>query len=169
MALSGFILKNREKYSIEKMINDVKIAITKANLYMRDGIIVYKDDGTIDYLTLGIFDDIAFNLDIDDIGDDEVEQGQRINFYIESVEEKYADDQAFDWVLNGGKLYQVAYIEKIRNNKQIMFKFIHEYLKINPQDYFWVEDDWVYTLEEMERLSKLPFDENWCYKNPNIE
>lgn len=168
MSTSGCILKKKDEYNIENMIKDVRMSITKANLYMNDGFTVSKDDGTIDYFNIGIFDEIGFNLDPDDFGNEEVDQGQSVSFYIESVEE-YADDQAFDWVSKGDKLCTVAYIENIRYNEELAFRFIYEYLKLNPQDYFWVEDDWVYTLKDFERLSKLPFDEYWCYKNPNIE
>lgn len=60
----------------------------------------------------------------------------------------------------------MAVIEKVSQNENSIFKFAYEYLKLNPKDYIWFEDDFAFDFQDMERLSKLPFDENWCYKNP---
>lgn len=171
MSTSGCILKNKDEYIVDNMISNTKNAIFNAKLHMRNGEIAYKEvDGKFDYLNLGVFDDTAFNLDPEDWGNEEIEQGQSLNLYIKSIDtecEHYYEE--FDWVSNKSKLYKVAFIENVIDNEEIVFNFIYEYLKLNPQDYFWVEDDWVYTLEDMELLNKLPFDENWCYKNPSIK
>ncbi len=43
--------------------------------------------------------------------------------------------------------------------------FIYEYLKLNPDDYFWIADnDWVYNWEDIHKLKSLPDDPDWCYK-----
>ncbi|URZ16569.1 hypothetical protein [Clostridium felsineum] len=167
MATSGCILKKKDDYIVENSINDIKKSIFNAKLKIRGENIINHKNGEFCCLNLGIFDHIAFNRSADDFGNEEVEQGQSLNFYIDEINESYTDMNEFDWVLKGDKLCKIAFIENVIDNEQIVFKFIHEYLKINPQDYFWVEDDWVYTFEDMEKLSKLPYDECWCYKNPN--
>lgn len=169
MSTSGCILKKKDEYNIENMIKDIKTSIVNSKLYMRGDEIVNYPNGSFDYFNIGIFDKIGFNLNSDDFGNEEVSQGQSVSFYVCSINEKFHGDDEFDWVSKGDKLYTVAYIENIIDNEELAFRFIYEYLKLNPQDYFWVEDDWVYTLKDLERLSKLPFDEYWCYKNPNIE
>ncbi|MDS0527712.1 hypothetical protein NNC19_18645 [Clostridium sp. SHJSY1] len=169
MATSGCILKKKDEYIVENMVNDIKEAISKAKLHIRGESRFNHQNGSFNYLNLGIFDDIAFNLDSDDFGNEEVEQGQCLNFYISSIDKEYIDYEEFDWVAKGNKLCKVAFIENVIDNEKIVFKFVYEYLKLNPQDFFWVEDDWVYTLKDMEQLSKLPFNENWCYKNPSIK
>lgn len=167
MGTSGYILKKKEKYVVENMTNDMKIAVFKANLNMGKPSIVNHDDGSFYYLSIGISDDIAFNLDLDNWGNEEVDQGQMFSFCINEIDEIYEDDTEFDWVIKDAKLRRVGYIEEVRDSEEIIFKFIYEYLKLNPEDCLWVEEDWVYTLDDIERLSKLPFDECWCYKNPN--
>lgn len=64
-------------------------------------------------------------------------------------------------------LYQVGYIEDVYGVEELIFRFIYEYLKLNPTDYFWIPDyDWVYSWEDMQKFRSLPYDPNWCYKNP---
>ena len=162
MGTSGYILKKNEYYVLEKIVEDVKNAVSKASLYRNEeNIQKYKDNRFSIYLS--VFDKTAFYLDDDDWGNEEVDQGQCFLFYIKCKDDNYESETQFDWVVKDGKLRKVSYIEEIRGCEEITFKFIHEYLKLNPQDYFWVEDDWVYNLEDMERLSKSPFNENWCY------
>jgi hypothetical protein len=137
------------------------------NLHVNESEPYIQTDGSISHIQLGVYDDISFNVDSEDWGNEEVYQGQSFSFYIYSINQKYVSDEDFDWVIKGGKLHKVINIDDLEENEEIVFKFIYEYLKLNPKDYFWVENDWVYTLEDMERFSKLPFDESWCYKNPN--
>lgn len=168
MGVSGFILKNRDKYLVENMMDNIKFVINKLNLNMTT-YLFKNEDGSFRYAEIGICDNTCLELDEEDIGDEDIDQGESFNFYVESIEKEGIDEKKFDWLSKGSKLYDVAFVEKIRNyNKRIVFEFIYEYLKLNPKDYFWAEDDWVYTLEDMERLSQLPFDENWCSKNPNV-
>ncbi|RPK28353.1 hypothetical protein EDO6_03880 [Paenibacillus xylanexedens] len=58
-------------------------------------------------------------------------------------------------------------MEDIYGNQELILHFIYEYLKLNPDDYFWIADnDWVYSREEIQKLKSLPYDPDWCYKNP---
>jgi len=35
--------------------------------------------------------------------------------------------------------------------------------------YYWLGDyNWVYSWEDMRKLKSLPYDPNWCYKNPKM-
>jgi hypothetical protein len=72
----------------------------------------------------------------------------------------YELDPNQKWCLPG-------FVEEIYGADPILFRFVYEYLKINPNDYFGVDDQpWLYTLKDMERLKSFPYDPHWCYKNP---
>lgn len=60
-------------------------------------------------------------------------------------------------------------IEDISDCEKILLDFLYEYLKLNPEDYFYDEEEWYYTYEDIERIKKNVFDPAWCYKNPHLE
>ena len=64
-------------------------------------------------------------------------------------------------------LHYLKHIEDIYPVKKLLFNFIYEYLKLHPDDYFWITDyDWFYRLEDMEKLHSLPYNPEWCYTDP---
>ncbi|MDL1164051.1 hypothetical protein [Paenibacillus sp. 843] len=98
------------------------------------------------------------------------ENNQQFIFYVDGVnnyEIYYENDEDLSGVDSQLSLYQVGGIEDIYGAQELIFRFIYEYLKLNPDDYFWVADyDWVYSWEDMKRLKSLPYNPDWCYKNP---
>lgn len=161
MGVSGTILKNRLDYSIEKLLSDITIAVNSAGINMiSSGETVYNQDGSFRYKTLNI-SSASFD----------IEEPDQFLFYVSSIDEKLIDeesDKEFDFIENGKKLYKVAWIEEVSGNENVVFKFVYEYLKLNPNDYFWFEDEFAFNYQDMSNLSKLPFDSEWCYKNPKL-
>jgi len=53
----------------------------------------------------------------------------------------------------------------------LLFNFVYEYLKLNPDDLFEVAyyDHRIYSLKEMEQLRRRPYDPNWCYRDVSAE
>jgi len=160
MGTSAVILKSRSTYSPEKFLSDTIISVFRAklNLYFPNDA-RYFDNGSFNYTTLNISDK--------SLGDKNVKQAL---VYVKGIDtnniDKYQEVQ-FDWVEKGKKLYRVAFVEEVWGIEELAFNFLHEYLKLNPDDYIWFDSyDWVFKLEHMEKLRKLPFDREWCYKNP---
>ncbi|WP_088830478.1 hypothetical protein [Paenibacillus tyrfis] len=156
----GIVLKNRLEHSVEKMLSDVIVSVFRSNLKLVFGNrLFYNKDGSLRSVEMTISDRPLY------LGDTE-----NFTFWIERIDEKYVnekEDEEYDWVDEGKNLYQVGYIENIRDIEGIVYKFVYEYLKLNPNDYFWFED-YAFCYKDMEKLSKLPYNPDWCYTNPRL-
>lgn len=160
MGTSAFILKKREEYSPEKLLSDAIVAAfhADARLYF-DNYKKYKNELFL-YTTINVADK---PLSEDD--------NQQFIFYVDGVNNSeifYENDEDLSGLDSRLSLYQVGGIEDIYGAQELIFRFIYEYLKLNSDDYFWVADyDWVYSWGDMQKLKSLPYDPDWCYKNPN--
>ncbi|MGE6257035.1 hypothetical protein ACQKCU_03835 [Heyndrickxia sporothermodurans] len=159
MGTSAVILTKKETYSPEKLLADTIVATfhTDLTLYFHNNK-NYFENGVFSYTTLNINDK---TLNEDNI--------LSFIFYIHSINSPsidfyYHEDLGLDTNL---KLSQIGHIENIYGVQKLIFSFVYEYLKLNPEDYFWITDyDWVYKWEDMKRLKELPYDPDWCYKKP---
>lgn len=159
MGTSAVILTKKEKYSPEQLLADTIVATfnSDASLYFYNNK-NYSNEGKFLYTTLNI-NNRSFT---------ENTKGSLI-FYIHgidssSIEFYYHQDLGLDAKL---LLYQVGHIEDIYGNQDLLFDFVYEYLKLNPDDYLWITDnDWVYSLEDIQKLKGNLYDSNWCYINP---
>ncbi|WP_106768713.1 hypothetical protein [Paenibacillus faecalis] len=161
MGTPAVILTKQERYSPEKLLADTIVAVfhSDASLYFHNKK-NYSDKGSFSYTTLNI-NSKSFA---------ETNEGSFI-FYVHSVispsiDFYYHGDLGLDTNL---LLYQVGHIEDIYGVQELIFNFIYEYLKLNPDDYFWVADyNWFYSWEDIQKLKSLPYDPDWCYKNPKM-
>lgn len=162
MGTSAVILTQKRKYSPEKLLADTIVSVfhADATLYFHNNK-YYSDKGEFLYTTLNI-NNYSFS----------EKSEQSIIFSVHginspSIDFYYHEDLELDSDLS---LYQVGHIEDIYGVQKLIFNFIYEYLRLNPDDYFWVTDyDWVYRWEDMQKLKALPYDPDWCYKNPNTK
>lgn len=168
MAINAYILKDKEEYSIDKIKDDIRIIATRLKLHLKEAEPNIKADGSFSSLQFTIFDDVAFNVYLEGTWGEEINQGQSLGIYIYAIDEKYESDKMFDWIEEGRKLHKIIYFDDIEYNEELVYKFVYEYLKLNTKDYFWDINNWAYTLEDLKKVNKLPFDENWCYKNPKL-
>lgn len=166
MAISGYLLKNKGEYVLEKTKAHIKIIAEKMNMHINEQP-PYVKDGEISYIQYTIYDDVAFNLDEEDWGDDSVGQGKSLGFYVYPLDEKYEYDNTFDCIKEGKNLQIIICIDDMEFKEELVLRFLYEYFQLNPEDYFWNDNKWCYTLRDIERICRLPFDENWGYKNPN--
>lgn len=154
MGLSGIILKKKENTDIYKLISGVRFAAKQAGLEPRIESTLYDSrDGGV-YTTANIADTY-----------EDIPEAQQWLMYM------YSDDDCldrFDWVLKDGKLICAIIIEDIAGCSKILLDFLFEYLKLNPDDYFWDELKWYYTYEDITRIKQKKFEPDWCYKNPQL-
>ncbi|GGI95904.1 hypothetical protein [Paenibacillus hunanensis] len=159
MGTSAVILTHQNTYSPEKLLADTIVSVFHA-----DASLYY--DNNKDFFAEGEFLYTTLNINNGSFSKD---QAQSMVFSIpgihdSSIEFYYHEDLELDSTL---QLYQVGHIENIYGVQSLIFSFIYEYLKLNPNDYFWITDyDWVYSWEDMQHLKLLPYDPKWCYKNP---
>ncbi|BBH22805.1 hypothetical protein Back11_41500 [Paenibacillus baekrokdamisoli] len=161
MGTPAVILTKKEKYSPERLLADTIVAVfhADATLYFHNNK-NYSEDGGFSYTTLNINNksfaeksDLSFIFYVHSIN------SSSVDFY-------YHEDLGLDTNL---LLCQVGHIEDIYGVQELIFSFIYEYLRLNPDDYFWVADyDWVYSWEDMQKLKSLPYDPNWCYNDPKL-
>jgi hypothetical protein len=161
MSITASILKKRLDYSTEKVLSNILIATFRAKLML-----VFQNQ--TEFLNDGSLDRTRFN--IIDRTVNITDETPQIIFWVLGIKEGIFDlDNEYDFVEKGGKLYDIAYVENILGREELVFNFIYEYLKLNPNDYFWIDcDDLVFSLDDMEKLRKLPFDPEWCYKDPKL-
>ena len=87
----------------------------------------------------------------------------------------YSDDKdlyGFDHMVKNGHLIIVISVVRISDCEQILLDFLFEYLALNPNDYFFVEEyeyDWFYTYEDIMEIKRRKFDPDWCYKDPHAD
>ncbi|MEK3877606.1 hypothetical protein [Paenibacillus sp. FSL M7-0420] len=86
-----------------------------------------------------------------------------IDLYEESHKYQY---HCFSWYDEQITLFNVAVIDEVYNNEQIILGLSSEILKHYPDLKLWIEEDWFYTLGDIEKISRGPYDNEWCYKNP---
>lgn len=141
MGTSAVILTQKGRYSPEKLLADTIVSVfhADATLYF-DNNKNYSNDGKLLYTTLNIAfaekSEQSFVFSVHAI------DNLNIDFY-------YHEDLALESNLS---LCQVGHIEDIYGVQQLIFNFIYEYLKLNPDDYFWITDfDWVYNWGDMKK------------------
>ncbi|WP_145413128.1 hypothetical protein [Paenibacillus xylanexedens] len=159
MGISAVILKKKDKYSPEKLLADTIVAAfhSDAALYFYNSK-TYTNEGEFLYTTLNI-NRKSFT------GDKE----SSFIFHIHSISSPSTEFYYYEDLGLGTSesLYQVGHIEDIYGSQELILHFMYEYLKLNPDDYFWIADnDWVYRWEDILRLKSSPYDSDWCYRNP---
>ena len=159
MGTTAFILMDQNKYTTEKLLADSIVAALNC-----DAILNFHNtkncskDGRFLSTTLNISYKLGRKNNYSFIYYVDATDNPNIEFY-------YNEDVR----LNPNKKFcNVGCIEEVFGNEELIFYFIYEYLKLNPDDYFWVTDyDWVYSWENVKKLKSLPHDPEWCYKDPN--
>ncbi|MEK3703539.1 hypothetical protein MKY87_05350 [Paenibacillus sp. FSL R7-0198] len=159
MGTSAVILTQKDKYSPEQLLADTIVAAfhSQSALYFYNHK-TYTNEGEFLYTTL--------NINRKSFSDD---NEASLIFHIHSIsspsnEFYYHEDLGLDPI---EPLCQVGHIEDIYGNQESILHFIYEYLKLKPYDYFWIADnDWVYSLDDIQRLKSVPYDPDWCYRNP---
>ncbi|WP_336686036.1 hypothetical protein [Chryseobacterium bernardetii] len=150
--MSGYILKkNNESKPLNILENFIKIAYTIDCIFIYNNNKYISEKDKYDYLSVNFADD--FN----QISEDNERQFQ-FYLYINRLQNIEIYHEIF---------YKVGYIELIDDdNTKLIFEFVYEYLKLNPEEYFWVEWGYLYKWEDMQKLKSIPFDKDWCFKIP---
>ncbi|MCC9019402.1 hypothetical protein [Flavobacterium lipolyticum] len=162
MGTYAHIIKNWEKHDPEKVFMDAANICFNINamFYFHNDKTFYVD-GKLKHTYVGVIDDKIsvsedinnqFILNIQGVNKDDIVMGL---------------DKDLDYLVPNEKLCSLVYIEKVRDeNTELIFRFAYEYLKLNPDEYFWFEWEYAFSWTDMMRLNKIPFNKNWCFTNP---
>lgn len=86
-----------------------------------------------------------------------------IDFYDEPYE---FQNISFDWLGKDTEFFEAIIVDDFCDNEDLLFDILFKFLKNYPNSKIWMEDDWFYTLNDLEKIANKPYDGNWCYKNP---
>lgn len=157
MASSGYILKKQEDVEFAILLHDIRLAADHAGLEARIESNVYEAYDDVGIYTIG---NIANTYE-------DIPGAQQWNMYI------YSDSMylhRFDHVAKNEHLIIVMLIERIPDCEQILLNFLYEYFKLNPKDFFGIEEyEWYYTYEDIKKIRQKDFDSYWCYKDPHTD
>ena len=141
MGLTGSIFRKKELLSF-KETKTITIEILESLKYMVD----IMDE---DYFTISVNkDDIGFVM------------------YIYSKPHE-ADEYNFSYIDSG--ITRAIDIEDISECEEMILRFLKEYFKYFPNDYFDDEYDWYYTKKDIDEAFKNGNFHEWCYKPPRGE
>ena len=141
MGLTGSIFRKKELLSF-KETKTITIEILESLKYMVD----IMDE---DYFTISVNkDDIGFIM------------------YIYSKPHE-ADEYNFSYIDSG--ITRAIDIENISECEEMILRFLKEYFKYFPNDYFDDDLDWYYTKKDIDEAFKNGDFHEWCYKPPRCK
>ena len=84
-------------------------------------------------------------------------------FTINNIDENL--ENSFNWLVPAKDLFWAIDIENIGTYHHQIFNFAVTYFVENPNDYLWLDSTkWVYSAEEIIKLSQLPYCPKWLYE-----
>lgn len=72
---------------------------------------------------------------------------------------------SFEWDDTNNEYFKAVVSDDFYDNEDLLFRFFREMLRIYPKSKLWVEDEWFYTIEDLENTTDV-YENNWCYKEP---
>ena len=147
MGMMGMLLKRKEDIAAEKVWDDVIKALDNAGY-------VYDYDQSL--CQLMVYEYRYSN------------KHMEMFLHHREKDSNWDDGSLFEWMGQGDSLFRVVMID-VRENEDMILHFVHEYLKMNPNDFYWGGGglEWYYTKEDIDRIIEKKYDPiMWCYTNP---
>ena len=94
----------------------------------------------------------------------EYDDRQLLFYLLEKPRDKYVNYD-YQWIKKG--VMHVVTVDRFYDREDMLLKFVHAYLDIFPNDFFYDEMELYYTKADIDRIWSMPFDYTWCYKNPS--
>lgn len=95
--------------------------------------------------------------------DEDINRQLCVDIFDEPYKYRY---NSFDWFDKSINFFEIITIDFFDQNEDLLFKIVYELLKLYPDAKLWMEQDWFYTLEDLEKLEKDTFNLEWCYNKP---
>lgn len=73
---------------------------------------------------------------------------------------------SFKWDDTNSEYFKAVVSDDFCDNEDLLLRFSHAILNIYPTAKIWIEEDWFYTLEDLDKIVNMPYNNDWCYKNP---
>jgi len=88
-----------------------------------------------------------------------------VDIFDEPYKFKY---NSFEWFDKSISFFETMVIDYFDGNEDLLFRVARGLLKQYSKAKLWVEEDWFYTIYDLDKISNKQFDNEWCYKNPKI-
>ncbi|MGZ7440988.1 hypothetical protein [Paenibacillus sp. TH7-28] len=155
MGISTFLLfKRGESIAANDLLSNIKNLCIRENLFFDTDEEKFNIGGVLKYSRVYI-SDIPF----------EEDYSRQLCFSLYDEPYDY-QTVSFKWDDIHSEYFKALVSDDFCDNEDLLFRFVYSVLNIYPSAKIWIEDDWFYTLEDLEKIKRKPYDNNWCYKHP---
>lgn len=156
MEIPAYILINEENYSLEKLLSDTIVAAFHADLMLYFNNENSCKDRDRKYKTIDIIENTKG-----------IEKNKRFRLYVASKENVDLFKSYKELGIDPNRKLVQVWMEELQDHGDVVFLFMYEYLKLNSEDLFWVNDsNWVYQWQDMQKLGFLQNDPYWYHTDP---
>lgn len=152
-----FLVQANSKIELTKLIEDVKNICRENNFYMSPISNDFQSENIVKHASVEIA--LVKRADVYEAPANDV----LVDLYDEPYKYQY---HSFSWYDEEIDFFNIAIIDEVYNNEKITLVLSYEILKRYPEIKLWIEEDWFYTLDDLEKISSRPYNNEWCYKNP---
>ncbi|MUG48128.1 hypothetical protein [Paenibacillus woosongensis] len=143
-----------ESISASELLINIREVCTTYGLYFSNDYNEYDETGKLKSCSI-YFSDMPF--------EDNYSRQISWNLYDEPYNYQTID---FNWDESENQYFKAMVSEDFYENEDLLFKILYGLPKVYPSAKIWIEDNWFYTIEDLEKIKSRPFDDEWCYKNP---
>jgi len=155
MGISTFVLfRQGESISASDLLKNIREISINYGLYFSNNYDEYDQTGKLKFCSIYI-SDIPF--------EDNYSRQISWNLYDEPYKFQNVD---FNWDDSKSQYFKALVSEDFYENEDLLFKILYGILKVYPSAKVWIEDNWFYTIEDLEKIKSKPFDNEWCYNDP---
>ncbi|MCM3134081.1 hypothetical protein M3629_14915 [Paenibacillus polysaccharolyticus] len=159
MASAFVLVEENSNISIDRLVRDIRQVCLESNLHLTDGIQDVDSEQNMKHCALGIS---CPNQEESDHG--KVNNTIRVDVYDEPALHQYRE---LEWREDGQVYFNTLIIDEVYQNEEVTLTFLYNFLTRHPQMIVWIEEDWVYTLSDLDKALKTSNLSDWCYVNPN--
>lgn len=154
MGMSSFLLFNRgESIPANNLLRNLKDVCVKEKLFFETDEETYNSEGTLKY-SRAYISDIPFKENY----------SRPLCFSIHDEPYEY-QLVSFKWDDTNNEYFKAIVSDDFYENEDLLLRFSHAILNLYPTAKIWVEEEWFYTLEDLDNITNMPYHNDWCYKN----
>ena len=162
MSVTIVVLKKINEFSYLDILNSVKKAASKANMYCILIHTYFNHNNEFQNLdgTLSEVDEKKFQ----ENHENEI-YTKRCTFNIYKPDEAAYD--SFTWLIHDKNYFYALNLKYLDGDYEFAFRFLSQYFRMeeNKNDYLWFDDEyWYYTAQDIVNLSKKPYNPEWVSK-----
>ncbi|MBO2945986.1 hypothetical protein JJQ72_18565 [Paenibacillus sp. F411] len=155
MGMSSFLLfKRGESNPANDLLRDLNKICVEENLFFDSDEESFDSDGALKYTRVYI-SDLPFREDYS--------RTLSFSVYDEPYEYQLV---SFNWDDTNNEYFKAVVSDDFDDNEDLLLRFFHAILKIYPTSKIWIEEEWFYTLEDLDNITNMPYMSDWCYKDP---